>query len=108
MNAHDAAKVLAALGNEVRLTLWRVLTPHSPPGLPAAAIASMLSIAPSTLSFHLQLMTRAGLLTQRRSSRSIIYAVNTDTTDALYQFLASAGGAGTLLPGEPGDILREG
>jgi DNA-binding transcriptional ArsR family regulator len=69
------AAMLAALGHQVRLSLWRVLRPCGEEGLSAGTLASLLAIAPSSLSFHLRLMKEAGLLEQRRSSRHIMYAV---------------------------------
>ena len=81
--------VLAALGHRLRLQLWRMLVPHGPRGLSAGSIATQLAVAPSSLSFHLQQMTQAGILMQRRSSRRIIYAVNSEVVDDLCDFLAS-------------------
>ena len=81
--------VLAALGHRLRLQLWRMLAPYGSRGLPAGSIAAQLAIAPSSLSFHLQQMTQAGILMQRRSSRRIIYAVNSEVVEDLCDFLAS-------------------
>ena len=71
-----AAIVFAALGHRIRLELWNMLVPYGARGLSAGQIAAHIGIAPSSLSFHLQQMTQAGVLTRRRSRRQIIYAVN--------------------------------
>lgn len=78
MTDTQIAAVMAALGHTIRLQLWRMLMPFGKQGLPAGAIAARMSILPSSLSFHLRQMTQAGVLSQRRSSRQIIYAVNLD------------------------------
>jgi ArsR family transcriptional regulator, arsenate/arsenite/antimonite-responsive transcriptional repressor len=88
MDRRNAAIVLAALAHALRLELWCTLLPYGQGGLSAGSIAGMLNIAPSSLSFHLQQMTHAHVLLQRRSQRRIIYAVNTEAMDALRAFLA--------------------
>jgi DNA-binding transcriptional ArsR family regulator len=90
MAIENAAAALAALGHKLRFAAWRMLVPHGQVGLPAGAISAQLAVAPSSLSFHLQQMTLAGVLWQRRSSRQIIYAVNNQVMDALRDFLANA------------------
>jgi DNA-binding transcriptional ArsR family regulator len=89
MTTDRVVLILAALGHRLRLELWRMLVPYGPRGLSAGIISSQLAIAPSSLSFHLQQMTQAGILKQRRSSRRIIYAVNSELVDDLCDFLAS-------------------
>ena len=83
-----AAIVFAALGHRIRLELWRLLVPYGSRGLSAGHIAAQIGIAPSSLSFHLQQMTRAGVLTQCRSRRQIIYAVNTGVVNGVCSFIA--------------------
>jgi DNA-binding transcriptional ArsR family regulator len=90
MAIENAAAALAALGHKLRLAAWRMLVPHGQIGLPAGAISAQLAVAPSSLSFHLQQMTVAGVLVQRRSSRQIIYAVNSQVMNALCDFLTKA------------------
>src|SRR5713101_4339793 len=63
-----------ALAQETRLALFRLLVTCGPAGLAAGAIAERLGVAPSSLSFHLQLLVHAGLITQRRLSRNLIYS----------------------------------
>jgi ArsR family transcriptional regulator len=87
------ATALAALGHGLRFEVWRMLRPHGALGLSAGVIAARLAVAPSSLSFHLQQMTRGRVLVQRRSGRQISYAVNEEiiaTLGASLQ-LAAAG-----------------
>jgi ArsR family transcriptional regulator, arsenate/arsenite/antimonite-responsive transcriptional repressor len=88
MGDAQAAAMLAALGHGLRLRLWRLLAPRGHAGLPAGDIATSMNVLPSSLSFHLRMMTQAGVLTQRRSSRRIIYAVNADTVKNLFTTLS--------------------
>jgi ArsR family transcriptional regulator, arsenate/arsenite/antimonite-responsive transcriptional repressor len=83
-----AAIAFAALGHRIRLELWSLLVPYGSHGLSAGHIAAQIGIAPSSLSFHLQQMIHAGVLTQRRSRRQIIYAVNSGVVNGLCSFLA--------------------
>jgi ArsR family transcriptional regulator, arsenate/arsenite/antimonite-responsive transcriptional repressor len=85
----QAVAVLAALGHRLRLELWRTLLPHGSRGLPAGSLAARLAVAPSSLSFHLHQMKQAGILVRRRSSRQIIYAVNSEAVERLCNFLAN-------------------
>jgi len=66
---------LGALAHEHRLAAYRLLVEAGPDGLPAGAIAGRLGIPPSSLTFHLQHLLRAGLVIQRRVSRHLIYAM---------------------------------
>jgi len=69
MHATQAVMALSALGQETRLALFRLLVERGPDGLPAGVIAERLGIPPSSLTFHLQHLHRAGLVTQRRLHR---------------------------------------
>ena len=60
---------------------------NGPRGLPAGAIAERLGVAPSSLSFHLQQLLHAGLVTQRRAGRQLIYAAEYETMNALLAYL---------------------
>jgi ArsR family transcriptional regulator, arsenate/arsenite/antimonite-responsive transcriptional repressor len=84
----QAAAVFAALGHRIRLELWSLLVPYGSRGLSAGHIAAQIGIVPSSLSFHLQQMTRAGILTQRRSRRQIIYAVDSGVVNGVCSFIA--------------------
>jgi ArsR family transcriptional regulator, arsenate/arsenite/antimonite-responsive transcriptional repressor len=90
-----AAGALAALGHNLRIQVWRTLLPYGSLGLSAGSIAAQVSIAPSSLSFHLQQMIHGRVLVQRRCSRQIIYAVNHEIMDALCKFLRVPPGAST-------------
>ncbi len=82
-----AAAALGALGHETRLAVYRLLVQAGPEGLPAGALAEQLGIAPSSLTFHLQHLQRAGLMTQRRRARQLICAVDYAAMNALIGFL---------------------
>lgn len=86
----DTKDVLAALGalsQETRLAVFRLLVQAGPEGRSAGAIAEALGVAPATLSFHLAQLTQAGLIDQRRESRSLIYSANYDRMNAVLGFL---------------------
>jgi ArsR family transcriptional regulator, arsenate/arsenite/antimonite-responsive transcriptional repressor len=84
----DAAVLaLGALAQEVRLELVSLLADSGSDGLPAGVIAARLGIAPASLSFHFQQLVRAGLVTQRRRSRYVIYAANLPMMDCLLTYL---------------------
>ena len=83
----QAIAALGALAQETRLDLFRLLVTCGPQGLPAGAIAERLSVLPSSLSFHLQQLVHAGLITQRRSSRQLIYSAEYRTMNDLLAYL---------------------
>lgn len=95
MNADDAVAALSALANEHRLAVFRLLVQAGPEGRPAGALAVALGIPASSLSFHLAHLTRAGLIKQRRESRSLIYAADFAAMNGLVGFLTEncCGGA---------------
>src|SRR3954452_12915248 len=74
MDEKHAIAALGALAQETRLALFRLLVTCGPEGLPAGIIAERLGVQPSSLSFHLAQLTHAGLITQRRLSRQLIYS----------------------------------
>ena len=76
MKSTDAVDALGALANEHRLAVFRLLVQAGPEGRSAGGIADALKLPASSLSFHLAHLTRAGLITQRRESRSLIYSAN--------------------------------
>jgi protein-tyrosine-phosphatase/DNA-binding transcriptional ArsR family regulator len=75
MEASEAAQLFAALAQETRLALVRLLISAGPSGLPAGEIADRLATAPSTVSFHLSALERAGLTQSTRQGRNVIHAV---------------------------------
>lgn len=95
MKSTLAVSALSALANEHRLAVFRLLVQAGPEGRPAGAIAEALAMPASSLSFHLAHLTRAGLITQTRESRSLIYAADFGAMNALVGFLTEncCGGA---------------
>lgn len=87
MKSAKVVDALAALAHETRLEAYRMLVQRGPQGIPAGEIAERLRIPPSSLSFHLQHLQRAGLVTQRRLSRQIIYAADITGMNALVGYL---------------------
>ncbi len=87
MKTDDALAALAALAQETRLAVFRRWVRGGPAGESAGALAEALGIPAPTLSFHLKELERAGLIVQRRASRSLIYAANFDGMRALLGFL---------------------
>ena len=87
MEKSDAIAALGALAQETRLDLFRLLVTVGPEGLPAGVIAERLSVLPASLSFHLQQLVRAGLITQRRLSRQIIYSAEYSAMNDLLAYL---------------------
>jgi ArsR family transcriptional regulator, arsenate/arsenite/antimonite-responsive transcriptional repressor len=86
---------LGALAQESRLAVFRLLVQAGADGLAATRIADSLGIPPSSLSFHLKELTHAGLVTQTKAGRSLIYAANFPTMNKLISFLTEncCGGA---------------
>jgi DNA-binding transcriptional ArsR family regulator len=103
MKSADTIAALSALANEHRLAIFRLLVQTGPEGRPAGAIADALGLPASSLSFHLAHLTRAGLITQRRESRSLIYAADFARMNALVGFLTEncCGGASCAPAGQP-------
>src|SRR5690242_4135471 len=80
---------LAVFAHRLRIEIWCNLIPYGTSGLTAGAIATRLQIAPSSLSFHLSHMAKAGALQLRHDGRHTIYSVNTEMLSALCVFLAN-------------------
>src|SRR5262249_16380637 len=87
MKKHQALAALAALAQDNRLDVFRLLVEAGREGMPAGAVADALKLAPNTLTFHLHRLRDAGLVTVRRAGRSMIYAARYDTMDALLGYL---------------------
>ena len=87
MNISQAVDALAALAQETRLNIFRLLVRHAPLGLPAGQIARRLRLPGPTLSFHLSVLAGAGLVEPHKNGRSIRYAPLLDTVDGLAGFL---------------------
>src|SRR6516162_4137306 len=78
---------LGALAQETRIDIFRILVEAGPEGLPAGAVGERLGLPPPTLSFHLNQLRFAGLVTSRRESRSIIYRANFGTMNQVLSYL---------------------
>ena len=78
---------LGALAHEHRLAIFRLLVERGPAGLSAGRIAERVGLLPSSLTFHLQNLQRAGLIAQRRESRQLIYSVDFTVMNGLVGYL---------------------
>lgn len=87
MDDHTVVNALAALAQPVRLKVFRALVMTGQAGLTPSAMAEGLGIPPNTLSFHLKELAHAGLVTQERASRNIIYRAAYDHMKALLGYL---------------------
>jgi ArsR family transcriptional regulator, arsenate/arsenite/antimonite-responsive transcriptional repressor len=87
MKKPHALAALAALAQDNRLDVFRLLVEAGAEGMPAGAVANALKLAPNTLTFHFDRLREAGLVTVRRNGRSMIYAARYDTMNALLAYL---------------------
>ncbi len=87
MKKPQALTALAALSQANRLDAYRLLVQAGPDGLAAGEIASNLGVSPNTLTFHLDRLREAGLVNVRRDGRSMIYAAQYATMNALVGYL---------------------
>ena len=87
MDGKQVVGALGALAHETRLAVFRLLVQRGPDGLSAGAIAKAVGLPPSSLTFHLQQLMRAGLITQRRLSRQLIYATDFAAMNGLMSYL---------------------
>lgn len=88
MESLAATEALGALAQVTRLAVFRLLVRHEPGGLAAGEIARQLDVPANTMSTHLATLSRSGLLTSERRSRSIIYRANIAALQELMLFLA--------------------
>src|SRR6476646_971333 len=111
MDQKRAISALGALAQETRLELFRLLVTCGPQRLPAGVIAEKLGVMPSSLSFHLQQLVHAGLITQRRLSRQLIYSAEYGTMNELLAYLTEnccAGAAVCPSACNPADSFTKG
>jgi len=87
MDVDSAIGGLAALSQRTRLETFRLLVRHEPEGLPAGEIARLAGVPQNTMSTHLAVLARAGLVSSERRSRSIVYRADLDRLRALTLFL---------------------
>lgn len=87
MDEVHVVKALAALAQPVRLKLFRALIVAGPRGMTPGTMAQGLGVSPSALSFHLKELTNAGLITQERASRNLIYRAAYEQMKALLGYL---------------------
>ena len=87
MEKNDAVAALAALAQDNRLDVFRLLVQAGRAGLSAGAVAKALDLAPNTLTFHFDRLRMAGLVTAQREGRSIRYAARYEAMEALVAFL---------------------
>jgi len=89
MNDDKAIGMLAALAQQTRFSVFRMLMRSGEAGMPAGKIAEALSIPQNTLSAHLNVLSNAGLVGARRQGRSLIYSVRLDDTKAFMGYLVN-------------------
>jgi DNA-binding transcriptional ArsR family regulator len=108
MDISTAVINLAALAQESRLTIFRLLVQQGSRGLCVSEIGEKLGIAPATLSFHLKELSRAGLITAVRESRHIYYAPDFVVMNALVDYLTEncCGGASCGIPCKSKPVSR--
>jgi ArsR family transcriptional regulator len=87
MNQEEALSAFAALSQETRLSIVRLLVVAGSDGLAAGDIAARVGASTTASSFHLKELERAGLITQRRVSRNIFYNAQYSALSGLIQFL---------------------
>ena len=87
MEKKQALESLSALSQETRLEAFRLLLHHAPDGLPAGEIAGRLGVVQNTMSAHLAILARSGLVLSRRKGRVIEYAADFAAIRALLVFL---------------------
>jgi DNA-binding transcriptional ArsR family regulator len=98
MKTTDVIDALGALAHDYRLKIYRLLVEQGPEGLAAGAVGDRIGLLPSSLTFHLQALHRAGLIKQVRVSRQLIYSADYDAMNELVGYLtdnccAASGGA---------------
>lgn len=109
MEKQDALVALAALAQDNRLEVFRLLVRAGPGGLPAGEVAASLGLPPNTLTFHFDRLRIAGLITVRREGRSMIYAAQYPTMNGLLAYLTEnccSGTVGACTPARASKLTR--
>ena len=89
MEQDDVVRSLAALAQPMRLRSFRALVVAGPQGLTPTALCEMLAVAPNTLSFHLKELLHAGLVSQQRDGRFLIYRAAFERMNGLLDYLTA-------------------
>jgi DNA-binding transcriptional ArsR family regulator len=89
MEEKDAVNALAALAQGMRLRVFRALIGAAPQGMTPGELSATLDVPGSTLSFHLKELSHAGLVTQERDGRNLIYRPSIDQMNALLAYLTA-------------------
>ncbi len=107
MDTFDAVAAFAALSQPTRLEAFRLLVQAGAQGLAAGVIAERLGVVSSTLSHHLGLLERAGLVLTRRDGRFVYYSANPSRAGRLMEFMAGlCGGATERAPQPSADVVQ--
>jgi DNA-binding transcriptional ArsR family regulator len=110
MKTPDVINALGALAHEYRLAIYRLLVEQGTQGLPAGIIGERVGLVPSSLTFHLQSLQRAGLIRQLRASRQLIYSADYGAMTELVGYLTDkccSVNAETCAPGcKPARVTR--
>jgi DNA-binding transcriptional ArsR family regulator len=101
METNSAILALAALAQESRLEVFRLLVQAGPQGLPAGEVADRLGLPPNTLTFHFDRLRHANLIGVKREGRSMIYAARFDTMNAVLGYLTENCCAGACASTRP-------
>lgn len=104
MKMTEAVEALAALAQDTRLAIYRLLVQHGASGMAAGEIATELGVMPATLSFHLKELGHAGLVKARHQGRFIFYSADFEAMTGLIGFLTEncCGGNGAACQPQPG------
>jgi ArsR family transcriptional regulator, arsenate/arsenite/antimonite-responsive transcriptional repressor len=87
MNEPEAIEALAALSHKTRLAVFKLLVSVGPEGVPSGDIARKLAVPATTMSTHLAVLTRAGLIAPHRDSRTVYYRLDIEGTQRLFSYL---------------------
>ncbi len=105
MDTITSVDVFSALAQVTRLDAFRLLVRHEPQGLPAGEIARLLAVPHNTMSTHLAVLSRSGLIRSEKRGRSIIYRAELEQVRALVSFLLTDCCAGN--PDVCGPLIAE-
>lgn len=114
MKAADIIGSLGALAHQHRLAIYHLLVKRGPEGLPAGVIGGKVGLSPSSLTFHLQALHRAGLIQQLREGRQLFYSADFTAMNEIVSYLtdeccvAASGCATDCTPVRTGSRARAG